>query len=136
MEKILNKIYFELDSTSTIGSVKKNFEKARKIDGRITIKNIRDLLKKKDGYTLHVVKTKKFKRRKFLVRKAGDIVFSDVIYIKTLVKSKQYGYIMKFIDGLSRYGSAYPLKNLKSKTVIPVLSHFFKLCLCNSKVWQ
>ena len=75
MEGVFNKIYSNLESTSAIGSVRKFFKKARKIDARITLEKVCDFLIKKEGYTLHVVKSKKYKRRRFLVRKAGDIVF-------------------------------------------------------------
>ena len=63
MEGVLNKIYLNQESTSSIGSVRKFFEKARKIDPHISLEKVRDFLNKKDGYTLHVVKTKKFRRR-------------------------------------------------------------------------
>ena len=125
MEEVLKKIYLNLESTSSIGSVRKFFEKAKKIDPNISLKKVRDFLKKQPGYTLHVVKNKRFRRRRFLVRKPGDITFSDVLYIYTLVKSKKYKYILVFIDGYSRYMHAYAIENLKSKTVVPVLDHFF-----------
>ena len=54
------------------------------------------------------------------MRKAGETVFADIVYLETLVGSKIYKFLLVFIDGFSKFVTAYPLKNLKAKTIIPV----------------
>ena len=126
MEKTLNKLFYSLPFSSSIGSIQKFHEKAQEFDDSITLENVKSYLSGKEGYTLHLVKPRKFTKRRFIVRKAGETVFADIVYLETLVGSKIYKFLLVLIDGFSKFVTTYPLKNLQARTIVPILAHFFE----------
>ena len=92
------------------------------------IKNPQHFLSSKDSYTLHKVTKKKFVRRSFVTHGPGNLICSDVAFLRNYEKSNDGNqFLLIFIDVFSRYLSVYPLKSLKSKDVIPNMKDFFCL---------
>ena len=58
------------------------------------------------------------------MKEPGDTIFTDVAYVKEYEKNNP-PYLVFFLDGFSKYLSVYPVKNLKSNSIIPVMNKFF-----------
>ena len=112
-------IYRDLSNPGSLGSISKLKQAG--------VNNPQKYLRTKDSYTLHKLTRKRFKRRPFITNGPGNLVCSDVAYLKDYNKSNDgVAYLMIFIDVFSRYLSVYTLKSLKSQDVVPNMRDFFK----------
>ena len=122
--KVLREIYTDEKHPASFSSINKLYKAAKAKKSTITISKTRNFLEGERSSTLHKQAIRRFPRRRFIVKEPGDTVFSDVAYVKEYEKNNP-PYLVLFLDGFSKYLSVYPVKNLKSNSIIPVLNKFF-----------
>ena len=136
----INDVYNDIYSSGYIGSIKKLYDAARKINNNVKIRDVKEYLKTKDSYTLHKQQPNKFKRRAFLTSGPGVIICADVGFFKNLSKwNDGVNYVLFIIDMFSKYLSCFHLKSLKSGEMVHSFNSFFeesvfnytKLCVDN-----
>ena len=87
----------------------------------MTLNHIQDWLSTQDVYTLHKPAKKKFKRNKIVVQGIDHQWQVDLADVSTLTKANTgYWYILTYIDILSKYAWAFPLKTKNADDIIKI----------------
>lgn len=119
MEEVLNTIYHDVSHPGGLRSVKRLYKEASNVYPGISLKDVKEYLKKQDAYTLHKLNKKKFARRKILVSKPRRNISADLMDISQLKRyNDNVGYILVVIDSFSRYLKLIPQKNKSGKSTL------------------
>ena len=126
MEKILNKIYYNLASEASFSGVEAVFRAAKESGLKtITRKQVKDWLKKQDVYTLHRPARRQFPKNRVIVGGKDDQFQADLVDLSSLSKFNDgFNWILTCIDIFSKFGWAIPLKH---KTGFEITEAFIKI---------
>ncbi len=111
MEKILNQTYRKPELPASFGGIN---ALQRVLKGRVKGKDIKKWLQSKDSYTLHKPVRHKFPRNRVIVGGIDEQFQADLADMQSLAKfNDNYEYLLTYIDILSKYAWAIPLKDKK-----------------------
>lgn len=114
----LNKIYNDPKSIGGFGGVLKLYKAAKKTIPEITIKDVKDYLKTSNAYTLHLLKKRKFKRRRILAPRPKAFFTSDLADMTLLAKhNNDIKYLLVCVDIFSRFAHVVPLSTKSGQSV-------------------
>jgi hypothetical protein len=111
MENKIRDVYYNLKSPACFAGAQSVFEECKRRKIKVTKKQVEEFLSKQDAYTLHKPTYRRFKRN---VTKTTGIDVDWQADLADLHQLKQendgYSYIAIYIDVLSRFAFARPLK--------------------------
>ena len=103
MESLLRRLYYGPGEASSFSSVKRLYEAAKKENSDITLKVVKEWLRKQVAYTRHKKPRLTFPRRKVLTLRQDYIWASDLIVLDSLINyNNGYQYILTVVDLFSR----------------------------------
>lgn len=113
MDKVLNKIYYNLQDAGSFSGVDALFRAAKERGlKKLKRKQVHDWLEKQDVYTLHKPARRRFQRNRVVVDGKDDQFQADLVDLSSLSKYNDgYTFLLTCIDILSKYAWAIPLKN-------------------------
>ena len=115
---ILLKLYYDTKLPKTYGSIQGLLQNGQKLHLPITQNDIIILLKNQKAYTLHKITKKIFLCRKITASKPGVIASCGLADMLLLSRyNNGYKYTLVFIDVISRFAHAIPLKRKDANTV-------------------
>ena len=104
MEDTLSKLYYDTKSNVSYSSIYKLYQAAKDVIPGITLRNVKDWLKRQHTYTLHRPIKRKYARSKYFVSgidKLWQIDLADMSMISKV--NKNHNYILTCIDVFSKY---------------------------------
>jgi hypothetical protein len=127
MKKILHKVYFDCTSTACYSGSHSVLKAAKKINKKITLKNVNDFLRLQNCYSLHKPVRRKFKRNKTFSAGIDVNWQADLADMKSLKKqNKGMTYLLVCIDVFSRYAFVEPIRNKTPEIVGQALEAIMK----------
>src|SRR6266852_1195641 len=118
-ENILSSIYNDQKNPASFSSDIKLYKEAKKIDNRITLKNVKDWLSGEFTYTLHRPIRKKFIRNLIVAENIDKQWEADLVDMQEFARQNSNNrYILTVIDVFSKYAWAKYLKNKKANTIV------------------
>lgn len=118
-DELLEKLYYDLNQGSSLGSVDALFHSAKRKNKKITKKEVREWLKGQRVYSLHRPAIKHFRRNRVLVGSIDSVWELDLIDMQSLKKyNSNYRYMLTCIDVLSKYAWAIPIKDKSGPTLV------------------
>ena len=126
-EKLLEKLYYNLNQGGSLGSVDALYHAAKKKNKKITKKEVREWLKAQRVYSLHRPVRKHFRRNRVMVGSIDDVWELDLIDMQSLKKyNSNYRYVVTCIDVFSKHAWAIPLKNKQGSTLVEAFKKLLK----------
>lgn len=111
MDKLLEKVYYNLDSPACFAGQEAVFREAKKLNSDITREDVADFLSRQRTYTLHKPVRRRFPQNKVIPSGLDTDWQADLCDMQKLKKyNGGHGYILTVIDVLSKYAWAVPLK--------------------------
>jgi len=104
--KLLKKIYFNLNNPSSFQSSEKLFKAAQLKNPNITRDIINNWLRQQKTYTQHFPAKLHFKRNPIVSKYIDHNWHADLIEISHPTENDNFKYILMVIDNLSKYGWA------------------------------
>ena len=127
MEKLLEKLYYNLNQGGSLGSVDALYHAAKKKNRKITKKQVREWLKAQRVYSLHRPAQKHFRRNRVVVGSIDAVWELDLIDLQSLKKyNSNYRYVVTCIDVLSKQAWAVPLKDKTGPTLVKAFEQILK----------
>ena len=118
MEKLLHKVYYDLDSPACFSGQEAVYKEARRHSKKVSRKQVERFLHKQDTYTKHKAIRRRFPRNKTVPTGFHTDWQSDICDLRKLKRyNKGFAYILTVLDVLSRYAWAVPLKTKTPKEV-------------------
>jgi len=119
MEKLLEKLYYNINQGGSLGSVDALYHAAKKQNKKVTKRQVREWLKTQRVYSLHRPARKQFRRNRVIVGSMDAVWELDLIDVQSLKKyNNNNRFILCCIDVLSKYAWAVPLKDKTGATLI------------------
>jgi hypothetical protein len=119
MDALLNRLYYNYDSPCAYSAVKPLLFEARKVNKKITAKQVQHWLNQQRTYSIHRIPIRKFKRNITLSSGLHCDHQIDIADLKSLRKyNRGYSYIFSCVDILSRQAWAFPLKKKDADEVV------------------
>ena len=130
MVKNINKLLLELyenpRSNVSFSGETKLFKKARKLNNKISITDVKIFLRNQDSYTLYKLTRKKYPTQKILAPKPLTILSLDLAdFSKLSSYNKNIKFLMFFIDLFSKKVTVIPIKNKSKTSILNGLINFF-----------
>lgn len=127
MEKILRKVYYDLESPACYAGIDKVWTEAKKYDQNITRENVSDFLSSQSVYTLYKPLRKKFSRMKTVPSGLHTDWQCDLAIFDSIKQHNDgYRYLLVCIDVLSRKLFVAPARSKKSEDMIEAFEKVFK----------
>lgn len=127
MKKILKTVYFDCKSTACYSGSHSVMTAAKRIDKKITLKNVKDFLRLQDCYSLHKPVKRKFARNKTFSAGIDVNWQADLADMKSLRKqNKGTTYLLVCIDVFTRYAFVEPIRNKTPEIVGQALEAIMK----------
>ena len=121
----IRKIYLDLKSPASFSSYEKLYQNSKHLG--VTRSQIATFLTKYDSHSLQIVRNKHFIRRRFMTKAPGEIICSDVCYLKYYSAANDGAkFLIIFMDMYSRFVTVFPLKTLRHNDVIKAFETFTK----------
>ena len=121
-KKDLLSSYHDPSQPSSLGGIHR-FAKAQKT----SVKNVREILERDLGYTLHKPRRRRFVTLSVLVFNVDEQWVADLVELQPLSKyNKGHRYLLVVIDVLSKYAWVEPLKNKTGKSVAEAFAKILK----------
>ena len=118
IKQTLKRIYNDPKSIGGLGGVSKLYQAAKKIIPNITLQDVREYLKTSNPYTLHLLKKRKFKRRRILAPRPKAFFTSDLADMTLLSKhNNDIKYLLVCVDIFSRFAHVVPLTTKTGQNV-------------------
>ena len=127
MEKLLEKIYYSLDSPGNYAGITNLYKQAKKQNPKITINTVKKFLAKQYVYTLHKPARRNFERSKVIVPGPNyqfQMDLSDICNIKE--HNDDIRYLLTCIDVFSKYAWAIPIKNKSGDEIVTAYAKITK----------
>jgi transposase InsO family protein len=94
---------------------------------KVTYKNVKDWLKKQEGYVRHRPAPRHFPRQKILMSSLDEQWDADIMDMQKFAsKNRGYRYLAVFIDIFSRYIWVEPMKTKRNDEMLKVIHRIFK----------
>ena len=127
MESLLTEIYNDPADPGSYGGINALLNRARSKDPTTSRKDVVRFLRKQDGYTMHRMPVRRFKRRSYKAHHPNRVVQADLADIQLLAKHNDgYRFILVLIDAFSRMLYVRPLKNKSAETVTRAFQDIFE----------
>lgn len=127
MNKILKDIYHDPSNPAGLGSVQQLYKEAKKRDGNITLRHVKDFLQQSRTYTLHKPTRKRFPRRKIIAPKPRVIMTCDLGDFSNLQRhNRGVKYILFCLDVFSRYLQVTSLTSKSSQSTLKALRNILE----------
>lgn len=124
---ILKSVYYDVTNPGCFSGVENLLREAKKLDNKITKKNVVEFLEKQPTYGLHKTYRRRFRRNK---TKSAGIDVSWQADLADMTKLKHYNsnfqYILVCTDVFSRFGFAIPIKNKTPDNVVTAFKTIMK----------
>lgn len=126
MEDYLTSIYYDPKHPASYAGPTKLYRVAKAAGKKVTLRQIRDWLKRQETYTLHRQVRHKFPRNKVVVDGIDEQWDADLMDMASLSKHNNgVRYILVAIDIFSRYTWLRPLKSKQGKEVVDAFASIF-----------
>ena len=126
IDEILNKVYYDLDSSAAYAGVDKIFKEAKKLNSKIKLKDVQNYLEKQRTYTLHKPIRKRFPRLKTIPDGWQTDWQCDLCILDNIRKhNDDFPYLLVCIDVLTRKIWVAPSKSKKSQDMINAFEIIF-----------
>ena len=110
-EKVLERLYYNLNSPSSFGGEEKLLKAAKELNDNVTRDDVQRWLSKQITYTLHRPVRLKFQTRRVIVYDIDEQWQMDLVDLSKLSKyNSGYKYLLVCIDVLSKFAWIEPLK--------------------------
>jgi len=119
MEELLKGLYYNTESPTAYTGVNKLFKAAKAKDQSITLRDVKDWLKKQYTYTLHKPIRKRYPRRQYFVDgvdKLWQIDLADVSRISDANNGTTF--LLTCVDAFSKYAWVEPVKNKSGGEIV------------------
>ena len=128
MEKVLNKIYYNLQDAGSFSGVDALLRAAKEKGlKKITRKQVQNWLKKQEVYSLHQPARRHFPRNRVIVGGKDAQFQADLVDLSSLSKFNDgYTFLLTCIDILSKYAWAIPLKQKTGSQITEAFAKIFK----------
>lgn len=118
-EKLLEEIFYGVDSPAAYSGATNLLREARKINKKIDKKVVERWLEKQKAYVFHKDRRLKFKRSSYNVGNIDDLWQTDLIDLQKFSwHNKGYRYIVAVIDCFSKFAWCVPIKKKTSDEII------------------
>ena len=125
MNRLLEKLYYEVDRPSALGGVDKLYRAARRYG--LKRSQVLSWLQGQPGYTLHKPARKHFRRNRVLVFDIDAQWQADLVDMQSLSRwNKGYKYLLTCIDILSKYAWVIPLKSKTGSSLVAAFRNIFE----------
>lgn len=125
--KLLNKIYYNLGSSSAYAGLNKVFNEAKKKDSKITLDDVKEFLETQETYAIYKPARHRFKRLQTVPAGLHNCWQCDLAIFDTLYKNNDgYKYLLVCIDVLSRKIFVAPTKSKSSIHMMDAFDKIFK----------
>src|SRR5882757_1675897 len=122
MDKLFKDIYFDPNNPGSLGGLFSLYNTAKKADSNVTLKKVKEWLRKQNVYTLHHPARRRWKRNRIYVSYIDEQWEIDLIELRMHSSQNDgYNYILMIIDVFSKYVFAFPTK---TKTALEILNIF------------
>ena len=112
MDSLLTTLYNDYTDPSGLSSVKKLYDKAKRIRRDIKISDVKSFLQGNLTYTLHHPARRHFKRNRMIVSRPRQQAQADLLDFQSYSSYNDgYRYMLSFIDCFSKIAFGEPLKN-------------------------
>lgn len=109
--EVLSRLYTDPASPAAFAGVDKLYHEARKVDNKITKKQVLNYLEGNDGYTLHKPRRTRYKRLKTVPTGLFTDMQADLADVRSIASHNDgHYYILVCVDVLSRRVFAWPVK--------------------------
>lgn len=123
--RLLEKLYYELDRPSALGGVDKLYRAARRYG--VTRSQVLEWLQLQPGYTLHKSARKHFRRNRVIVFGIDSRWQADLVDLQSLSQwNRGYKYLLTCIDVLSKFACVVPLKTKTVKELVAAFKEIFR----------
>ena len=123
--RLLEKLYYELDRPSALGGVDKLYRAARRYG--VTRSQVLEWLQLQPGYTLHKPARKHFRRNRVIVFGIDSQWQADLVDLQSLSQwNRGYKYLLTCIDVLSKFAWVVPLKTKTGKELVAAFKEIFR----------
>ena len=126
-DELLHKIYYDPTSPAAFSGIEQLYREAKRQDGTISHKTIRNWLAKQKNYTTNRHSIAKFPRRKTIIPFQFYQFDLDNAFMKNYTKDNDgYGYFILAIDDFSRKVFTRPIKQLTGSNIKDALTSIFE----------
>jgi len=126
-EKLLSKIYYDLDSPASYSGIDAILREAKRHNPSISQKDVKHFLQEQEVYTLHKPIKRKFKRNRVVAAGLDTDWQADLCDMQKLKKENDgYAYILTCIDVLSKYAWAIPVHTKRPTDVLVAFKEILK----------
>ena len=124
--KLLEELYFSLESPSAFSGVNNFYKVAKSRNPSITLENVKQFLSKQLSYSLHKPIARRFSTRPVMVYYVDEQWQIDLVDMSKLSKAnKGFKYLMVVIDVFSKYAWLEPLKTKTGIEITKALKKVF-----------
>ena len=119
MEKLLDAVYYDLNSPALYGGVNAVLREAKKQNPTVKLSDVKKYLAKQYVYSIHKPARRRFPRNKVIVPGPNyqhQIDLSDMVSLK--VHNDGFQYIFTCIDVFSKYAWGIPIKNKSAEEIV------------------
>jgi Integrase core domain len=125
--QVLSSIYYDPKNPGSFSSANRLYNEAKKIDGSIKLRDVKEWLSGEFTYSLHKPVRKTFTRNPIIVRSIDDQWEADLVDMQEFSnQNSKYRYILTVIDVFSKFAWVQPLINKTSGTIINAFNLIFK----------
>ena len=127
MNRILNKLYYNLDNIAAYSSIDQLYTHAKKIIPSIKKSSVKAWLSKQKSYSLHRSPIRKFQRSQFVSSEIDRYWSIDLMDITKYSKfNDSYKFLFVAIDNLSKFAFIEPIKDKKPLSIIRAFKNILK----------
>ena len=127
MNNLFKNIYTDPSNPGAFGGIRNLYIQAKKVDPNITLKNVKDWLKRQHTYTLHRPARRRWKRNRIYVSYIDEQWEIDLIDLQIYsVQNDGYKYLLMIIDVFSKYLFAFPTKTKTALEILNIFKNLFK----------
>jgi len=124
MDKVLEDIYYNLDSPSSFTGINSLYKEAKKQLPNISVSDVKRWLCKQESHTLHKPRRKKFLHRRVYVSGIDEQFQIDLCDMRAVAKENDgNNYILTCIDVFSKFAWAVPTKTKRPSEVAQAFVH-------------
>lgn len=126
-QNLIRKIFTDPQDPAGFGSVKKVYDRAKRLDARIGLSDVKKVLASTPAYTLHKSRMLKFPTRAHLSPGINHYFQMDLMVLNdTLARLNKYRYILFVIDIFTKKLFLRPLKTKAGQEVSKALQSIIK----------
>ena len=129
LRKLLDKIYLTLGSPGALSAPRELLKQVKKAtDKKVSLNDVKEYLRQKQSYVMHVVSRKNFPRRPFLSYGILWCIQMDFAVLKKEVSeaNKNVKGLLVIIDTFNRLMKVFPVKNYRKETTAQILDELFE----------